>query len=80
MRFTSNDVEIVRAGLSYLTTCERQILIYRFWEEKTIEEIAGLLEMKWEEVNRSIETALKILKHYCIGQSDFSFHDFRMAA
>lgn len=80
MRFTSNDIEIVRAGLSYLTTCERQILIYRFWEDKTIEEIAGLLEMKWEEVNRSIEKALKTLKQYCIYQSDFSTNEFREAA
>ena len=80
MRFTSNDIEIVRTGLSYLTTCERQILIYRFWEDKTIEEIATLLEMKWEEVNRSIESALKKLKNFCIGQSDFSSNDFRKAA
>lgn len=80
MRFTSNDVEIVRAGLSDLTTCEQQILIYRFWEDKTIEEIATLLEMKWEEVNRSIETALEYLKDFCIGQSDFSLNDFREAA
>jgi DNA-directed RNA polymerase specialized sigma24 family protein len=80
MRFTSNDIEIVRAGLTYLTTCERQILIYRFWEDMTIEEIAILLEMKWDEVNRSIETALKHLKQYCVGQSDFSFNDFREAA
>jgi DNA-directed RNA polymerase specialized sigma24 family protein len=80
MRFTSNDVEIVRAGLSYLTTCERQILIYRFWEDMTIEEIAGLFEMRWEEVNRNIETALKKLKHFCMNESDFSFSDFRDAA
>lgn len=80
MRFTSNDIEIVRAGLSYLTTCERQILIYRFWEDMTIEEIAVLLEMKWEEVNKSIERALKNLKQYCICQSDFSFSDLREAA
>ena len=80
MRFTSNDIEIVRAGLSFLTTCEKQILIYRFWEDMTIEEIAILLEMKWDEVNRSIETALKHLKQYCIGQSDFSINDFREAA
>lgn len=80
MRFTSNDVEIVRTGLSYLTTCERQILIYRFWEDKTIDEIATILEMKWEEVNRSIESALENLKHFCFGQSDFSLNDFREAA
>lgn len=80
MRFTSNDVDIVRAGLSDLTTCERQILIYRFWEEKTIEEIAELLGMKWNEVNESIESALINLKHFCIGQSDFSLNDFREAA
>ena len=80
MKFTSNDVEILRAGLSYLTTCERQILIYRFWEDKTIEEIAMLLEIKWEEVNRNIESALVNLKHFCIGQSDFSLNDFREAA
>lgn len=80
MRFTSNDVEIVRAGMSHLTTCERQILIYRFWEEITIEEIAELLEMEWDEVNNSIESALLNLKHFCIGQSDFSLNDFREAA
>lgn len=80
MKFTSSDIEIVRAGLSYLTSCERQILIYRFWEDRSIEEIANLLEMKWEEVNRSIERALKNLKQYCICQSDFSINDFREAA
>ena len=80
MRFTSNDVEIVRAGLSYLSTCDRQILIYRFWEDKTIDEIASLLEMKWEEVNRRLETGLTDLKQFCLGQSDFSLNDFREAA
>lgn len=80
MSFTSNDVEIVRAGMSYLRACERQILIYRFWEDKTIDEIATTLCMRWDEVNSSIDSSLAKLKHYCIGQSDFSSNDFKEAA
>jgi len=80
MRFTSRDKEIVRVGLNFLTSSERQILIFRFWENMTIAEIAEVLGMKWEEVNKTLEVALESLKTFCLTQMDFSVHLFKEAA
>ncbi len=80
MRFTPKDIEVVRNGLSFLTFLERQILIYRFWEERTIEDIAEILEMYWDEVDSYIEDSLKSLRKYCLEHPSFSLGVFMEAA
>jgi len=72
MRFTQKDIEVVRAGLSFLSFCQRETLIYRFWENQSIEEISEHLEMDWDEVDSIIDEALLNLRTFCLEHPDFS--------
>ena len=50
-------------------------MIYRFWENLSIEEISRLMGMKWSEVDQSIEKSYVLLREYCLNDSDFSLSD-----
>lgn len=72
MKFTNDDISILRTGLQLLNLNDRQILIYRFWENMTIEEIAEALDMKWLEVDQAIKRAQEDLKRFCLRHPGFS--------
>jgi DNA-directed RNA polymerase specialized sigma24 family protein len=72
MRFTAKDIEVVRNGLNFLSFLERQIIIYRFWENQTIEEIATALELSWSEIDELINEAIEKLRTFCLEQPNFS--------
>lgn len=71
MEFVHQDKEILKEGLETLPFWERQILIYRFWENLTIEEIAELMEMTWSEVSESLEDSFSILRTFCLSDPRF---------
>lgn len=54
---------------------ERQILIYRFWENRTIEEIASFYETSWSDINSNIERLMGVLREFCINDREFSLFD-----
>lgn len=72
MQFLKKDILILRESMDCLKFYERQILILRYWENFTIEEIAISLEMEWGEVNRSIEDSHQKIKTFCLSFPDFS--------
>jgi DNA-directed RNA polymerase sigma subunit (sigma70/sigma32) len=72
MRFTSKDIEVVKIGLNFLTFFERHILILRFWENKTIEEISKEMDLEWGEIDQSIEIALDKLRVFCLEHPQFT--------
>lgn len=73
MKFTQEDIEILRAGLNILTLTDRQILVFRFWENMSIEEIGQSLNMKWIDVDKAIKSAQEELKIFCLRHPGFSF-------
>lgn len=80
MRFTSQDMEIVRTGLDILSFDERQILICRYWENQTIEEISNLLGLGWSDIDQLMSEALEKLRTYCLQHSQFSIGTIMEAA
>ena len=80
MRFTPQDMEIVRAGLNFLSFVESQVLIYRFWENQTIEEISDQIEMTWDETDYLITEALEKLRAYCLAHSELKIGTIMDAA
>lgn len=71
MQFTKNDIVILREILKDLPFIEWHILYLRYWENFTILEISEALQMKWEEVNETIEKLLIDLKEHCLNDPDF---------
>lgn len=76
MEFTEKDISIVRLGMQNLLITKRQILYLRYWENHSIEEIASMLDMSWDEVDRSIEEAQEELKEFCLNHPGFSLADY----
>ncbi len=76
MTFTKQDKVILRKGLMTLYFWERQILIYRFWENMTIEEIANFYGTTWSDIDSNIERLLKKLRDFCVNDPEFSLFDF----
>lgn len=72
MKFTNTDISILRTGLQLLDLVDRQILIFRFWENMSIEEIAQVLEMKWIEVDVAIKRSQEELRRFCLRHPGFS--------
>jgi DNA-directed RNA polymerase specialized sigma subunit len=73
--FTEKDQAILREGITLLSFIDRQIIINRFWENQTIEEIAETFLMSWDEVDQSIEESMETLKSYCLSQKEFSLYE-----
>lgn len=78
MKFTQNDIAVIREALRDLPIKEWHILYLRFWENFSIQEIAESLDMKWEEVNQAIEKLLTELKEYCLNDPAFSRSEIMM--
>jgi DNA-directed RNA polymerase specialized sigma24 family protein len=70
--FSDLDRSIVLLGLNELNCFQRQILICRFWENLTIEEIARLLNVSWTLVDETLETSFKELREFCLQHKEFS--------
>lgn len=73
--FTEKDQSILREGITQLSFIDRQIIINRFWENFSIEEIAETFLMSWDEVDQSIEESMEKLKAYCLSQREFSLYE-----
>ena len=54
--------KLLRECLAQLTPKKRLLIHLRFWEHKTIAEIANLLSARWEEIDRQINDAFRELK------------------
>lgn len=74
--FSCIDQHILRKGIISLPFNQQQILIYRFWENLTIEEISRFLDLPWAEVDLNIEKSIRFLKEFCLKQSEFSLSIF----
>lgn len=77
-KFNKNDISIIREALRDLPIIEWHILYLRFWENFSILEIAESLEMKWEEVDQTIEKLLAELKEHCLNDPTFSRSEIMM--
>ena len=75
MKFNTTDKNILIRGLDRLSMWEKQVLIYRFWENLSIEEISRLMGLKWSEVDQSIERSYVSLREYCLNDSEFSLSE-----
>lgn len=78
MKFNQNDIAVIREALRDLPIIEWHILYLRFWENYSIQEIAESLEMKWEEVNQTIDKLLIELKEHCLKDPTFSRSEIMM--
>ena len=75
-KFSSIDQHLLRKGVLTLPFHEQQILIYRFWENLSIEEISRFLNLSWGEVDRSLEKSFRFLREFCLKQNEFSLSIF----
>ncbi len=75
--FTEQDYQCLRRALRALSDREFRIVVMRFWELNTIEEIATALKSSWTEIDRTIEGTLPKLRQICLMNPDFSRHRAR---
>ena len=66
--FTAKDQAILRDGINKLGIIDRQVMIYRFWENYSIQEIAESFDMTWNEVDQSINASMEKLKKFYLAQ------------
>ena len=57
------NIRVLRILLPMLSQQERIAIQLRFWENMTIQEIAGLLELSWEQADRLIEDSVQQLRN-----------------
>ena len=70
--FSSNDQAVVRKAVAQLHGNEHAVIVLRFWEANTISEIAGILDLTWQEVETHLTQALIKLKNLCLKDREFS--------
>ena len=70
--FTAQDHAIVRQAVAQLEGYEHSVVVMRFWEKNTISEIAEILDLSWQEVEKYLAQALIKLKSICLGDSSCS--------
>ena len=70
--FTPTDHEILKRAMLMLDWESRFIIEMRFWEFNTIEDIARLMSMTWDEVDQSLKTSFNKIKDYCVNHHEFS--------
>ena len=70
--FSSNDQAVVRKAVAQLQGHEHSVVVLRFWEANTISEIAGILDLTWQEVESYLTQALIKLKSICLKDREFS--------
>lgn len=70
--FSGKDHEIVRKALAQLEGPEHQVIVMRFWEKNTLDEISEILEISVQEVEKYLVQAMAKLKMICLGNPAFS--------
>ena len=70
--FSSKDHGILREAVGGLEETERAVVIMRFWENRTLDEIAEVLGITWREVEKFLSRALEKLKASCLLAPGFS--------
>lgn len=70
--FSSKDQGVVRRAVANLQGNEHAVVVLRFWESNTISEIAGILDLTWQEVESYLTQALTKLKVFCLKDREFS--------
>lgn len=78
--FTFLDQAVLHLGLEELSSFERQLLILRFWENFTIEEISRLFKVSWSEVDETIENSFLKLRDFCLNHKGFSLTQEKLLA
>ena len=61
-KFSSGNQMIIRSLLRKLPKQQKKAIILRFWEDQSIDEIAGTLKISWDDANELIENGLLLLK------------------
>jgi DNA-directed RNA polymerase specialized sigma24 family protein len=79
-RFTKADYLVVRRALDELSLIEKLAVEMRFFHNFSIEEISRLLRIGWDEAESLVESALPILRRYCLSDPDFSGSCLRLRA
>lgn len=59
---SEENINLLRMLLPTLSQQARIAIQLRFWENMTIQEIAGLLELSWEQADRLIEESVQQLR------------------
>ena len=69
--FKTHDQIIATSMVRKLTDTQRQIIVMRYWQNKTIDDIAQKLGLSWAKTNMIINLALDNLKKLCTDQPTF---------
>ncbi len=59
---SEENIKLLRLLLPTLSQQARIAIQLRFWDNMTIQEIAGLLELSWEQADRLIEESVQQLR------------------
>lgn len=78
--FSKEEQKVVREAVLRLPIDEKLIVLLRFWENNSIQDIAETLEMPWDEVERSLKKSLKKLKELCTADPNFGENKQKLAA
>ncbi|MEZ4743987.1 MAG: hypothetical protein R3B45_16325 [Bdellovibrionota bacterium] len=70
--FSQEDQIIARSLMKKLPLKHRKALALRFWHNQSIFEISKIIRASWEDTDRIIKEALRILKSECLNQPHFS--------
>ncbi len=70
--FSKMDHQLVRAALRELSNDHRRAVYLRFWENRSIEEIAQTLGQSWDEVDDLLEEAFEKIRETCEEHQGFS--------
>ena len=70
--FTEEEHQYLREHLGKLPAVEFEIVVKRYWERLTLQEIAEDFDLSWNTVDRLFRSALAKLSEYCFADSRFS--------
>lgn len=70
--FTTQDYHVVRRAILKLREDEQSVVILRFWEHRTLEEIGIALDLNWRQVEKLMTSAFSNLKLICLNNETFS--------
>lgn len=77
--FTDEDHHIIRQAVAELSGHEQSVVMLRFWKNRSMIEIAGILDLSCSEVERYFKKALSKLKRFCLENPGFSRTQYRVA-
>ncbi len=70
--FTKGDHDFIRKAVIGLPKNEGSVVLLRFWNENSIEEIAGILNLNLKQVELLLHKAILRLKTQCLHHPEFS--------